>query len=81
MTLRTPETAPRDMTVFLADVGYPWLVLAVWNDHQNEFVTTNFQIDLYRGKWNDTYFENEYHAPDKLKGWMPLPEIPKCPTP
>ena len=31
------DTAPRTGQLFLADVGLPWLVMAMWSEAQDEF--------------------------------------------
>lgn len=71
---KTPETAPRDGSTFLAAVGYPWPVLACWNEHNDEFVLANLQVNLVDGE-QDPYFENEYERIGALKRWMPIPEL------
>lgn len=72
-----PDTAPRDMSSFLANVGMPWPVLAVWNEVQGQFCTTELQVDMYQGVYNDTYFQCEYYNPDQVLGWMLLPSPPE----
>lgn len=74
---RKPETAPKDGTAFLAHLGYPWPVVALWNGYTGQWVYASTQIGMVDGKWNDAYFENEYEPVGALKGWMPLPEIPR----
>lgn len=70
------ETAPKDGTLFLGNFGYPWAILAAWNEPSEEYCVAELQIGLYHGKWNDTYFETD-HLPEKdLLGWLPMPEIP-----
>lgn len=69
--MNTPETAPKD-EVILLDVGYPWLVVGIWNEPSEKWVYADLQIDQYSGLWNDTYFQNEHEK--KIKGWLPLPE-------
>ena len=72
MNWQTPETAPKD-TTFMADVGLPFAVVACWNAAEDLWVYANAQCDLYRGAWNDFYFENERTS--ELLGWMPMPEV------
>ena len=72
-----PETAPKDGSTFLADVGYPWPVLAVWSKAHNEWACADYQLDVLNGEWVDAYFQTEYEKPDGLRAWMPLPKINK----
>lgn len=67
-------TPPRDR-VFLADVGYPYLVLCHYNPINNDYVYTELQVDLYEGVWQDYYFQNEHCAEDEIKGWIELPKV------
>ena len=73
---RPPETAPRDMTVFLGDFGYPWPMAVVWNPVSEQFCAAELQIDMYEGKYEDSYFQNEYLPAHELRRWMPLPDLP-----
>lgn len=69
-----PESAPKDGTQILADVGLPWAVVAVWCSHDEKWVYPNLQAcDMANGT-TDTYFENEQES--TIKGWLPLPELP-----
>lgn len=70
---RTDEP-PKDRT-FLADFGYPWPVVAVWNVCEETFVYANLQCGMVDGIEGDTYFENEYEREAEIKRWMPMPEI------
>lgn len=71
---RIPETAPKDC-VFLANVGYPFPLVCAWNGSSGKWCCAMINVGPVDGKWDDTYFENEFLAPDDLRGWMPLPEI------
>jgi len=46
--------------------------VAIWNDTDKSFVFANLQIDLFEGKWNDTYFENEYVQEKEITKWREL---------
>jgi len=46
--------------------------VAIWNDTDKSFVFANLQIDLFEGKWNDTYFENEYVQEKDITKWREL---------
>jgi len=71
---QTPETAPKD-DVIIANLGFPFPLVATWNKPSGQWVTANLEVDLYHGEWNDTSFCNEYFAEKELLGWMPLPEV------
>lgn len=73
---RTDEP-PRDMSVFIADIGLPWSVVAVWNGCDENYVYANLQVNMVNGVYNDTYFENETEGVGGIKRWMPMPELPK----
>ena len=72
-TMNPPDTAPKDGTTFLANMGWPWLVVCMWNAAVDKWVYANPQINLYEGEWNDTYFESEWDDESELKGWIPMP--------
>lgn len=71
---RTDEP-PKTGNTFLADVGYPWPVVAAWNDCDSCWVYANLQVSMVDGVYNDTYFENEHEPANGVKRWMPLPEF------
>ena len=74
--MNTPKTAPKDGSIFLADMGLPWLVVCMWNAAVDKWVYANPQINLYEGEWNDSYFESEWDDESELKGWIPMPPAP-----
>lgn len=71
---QAPDTAPKDGTIILADLGWPWPCAAVWNELNGEWVWANPQLNLVDGK-ADYYFDNEYERPVELKRWHPLPDL------
>lgn len=71
MTMNTPETAPKDRLI-LADAGYPWPVLAIWNPAIEKWATTMLEASDYLGK-SDLYFVTEYE--DELRGWCEPPAM------
>ena len=75
MKLNPSETAPRDMTLFLADFGYPWLLPTMWNPVDSKWAVATVQIGLFAGEWNDTYFESDREESDALLGWVGMPKI------
>lgn len=67
------ETAPRDGNPFLADTEYPWPLVCAWNDAEKMFVCAQLNVNMFEGKYNDTYFESEQY--EEIKAWMPLPAV------
>ena len=72
--MNPPNTAPKEGP-FLADFGYPWLQMAMWNEPSLKWVVADVQVGLYHGEWNDTYFENEMHPEKDILGWLPIPPL------
>jgi hypothetical protein len=66
---------PKNGHCFLADIGMPWPVLAVWNSYEQAWVYANMQVNAMHGEWNDPYFETETEPLDGVKRWQPLPEL------
>jgi len=58
--------------MIIANTGYPWPVLAVWNEAMGKWATTELEWNLYEGQ-GDPGFVTELEA--ELKGWMALPEV------
>ena len=69
-------TPPKDR-LFLADVGFPFLMMTHWCEPSECFVCASLQVDLYQGEWNDYYFENERFYESEIKGWIELPKAIK----
>ena len=68
-----PKTAPKgDVIIALFDCT-PIPVMATWNEPEQQWGCSSVQVNLYQGKWNDTYFQSEYETSNALKAWMPLP--------
>lgn len=66
--------APKTGEQFLADIGLPWAVVAMYNEANNEFVYAEFGFSWYAGR-SDPYFITEYEKGENIKRWQPLPEI------
>lgn len=66
-------TAPKGDVILAEFDNYPLPVATTWNQAQEQWVVANVQCDMYEGRWNDTYFENQYECAGDLKAWMPLP--------
>lgn len=76
--LNPPDTAPKDGTVFLADLGYPWMCYAVWNPSMSNYAYAQLELGNFEGE-NDYYFIGESADKSELLGWLPMPEL--YPTP
>jgi len=70
---KSAESAPKDVSVFLGNFGYPWAVATVWNECDEKFVHTSLQAAAMSDGTMDTYFENEYF--DDLISWREMPAI------
>jgi len=68
------NTPPKDNS-FLADIGLPYYVVALWNKAMGYYVYADLQVDLYNGEWDDTYFQTDHFDENELKSWIELPEI------
>jgi len=66
--------APKTGEQFLADVGYPWPVVAVYSEAENGFVYAELECSLYEGK-NDPYYITEREKPENIKRWRPMPKL------
>jgi len=72
--LRDPAEAPKDGTMILVAVGWPWLVPAMWCEYGNDWVIASPQVDYLHGS-SVRHFENETEP--TIHGWLPMPKIPK----
>ena len=71
--LNPPDTAPKDGTQILADFGWPYLLVAAWNEVDTQWVCANLQAERHE-KGDDYYYENLYENHSSLKCWMRFPE-------
>jgi len=46
--------------------------VAMWNEQGNQFVYADPAADMYKGKWNMSYYENEYIDEKDIIGWSDL---------
>lgn len=67
------ESAPRDGTNVLLDIGFPWPVIGFFDEIHSNWVYSQLQCSNFDGDC-DFYFETEWQKIDP-KFWMPLPEI------
>ena len=70
-------TPPPKDRLFLADVGFPSLMMTHWYEPSECFVCASLRVDLYQGEWNDYYFENEHFYESEIKGWIEVPKDKK----
>jgi hypothetical protein len=68
------KTPPPKDDIFLANIGIPYAVTCGYNEVQKQFFYADIQIDLYKGKFKDAYFQTEYIDESKIISWMHLPE-------
>ena len=71
--MNPPETAPRDGSVFLADIGWPWLLPCMWCDRPGKWSVATPQA-CTAGREADRWWESDWEAEDALTGWLPVPE-------
>ena len=70
-------TPPPKDTLFLADIGYPYYVLAHWSKVDNKYIFAELQVDMYHGEWDDVYFQTDRFFEDEIKSWIELPKVTK----
>lgn len=46
--------------------------VAIWSQADECFVYANLQVDLFQGKWNMRYFENESIDESDIVSWSEL---------
>lgn len=46
--------------------------VAIWSEADKKFVYANIQADMYEGKWNMMYFENEYIKESEITNWRAI---------
>lgn len=74
--LADPLDAPRDGTFILGSFGWPWLVPAVWNSYDDEWVVCHMQAQEMANGLDDRWLEMEREKATSLKGWLPVPPLP-----
>lgn len=76
MKLNPPQTAPKNMDVFLGLFeGYPSLVSASWNPHVQVWVYTHQNRNIMNGEYTGPYFETEWVRETAIIGWLPMPSF------
>ena len=74
--LREPLEAPRDGTFILGAFGWPWLVPAIWNSYDQEWVVCHMQAQEMANGLDDRWLEMEREKALALTGWLPVPPLP-----
>ena len=75
MKWQPSDTAPRDGTMILADFGWCWPYIAVWNDLDQKWVVATLNAQEMPDDEIDYWFETESFAMEDLEYWMPLPKL------
>ena len=61
---------PKDRQIIIStDTGR---CVARWSPADKMFVYANPQIDMFGGKWDMYYYENEYIKEEDIKAWREL---------
>ena len=72
---KSAETAPKGDVIIALFTDHPVPVVATWNEPEQQWIFSNVQTNLFKDKWNDTFFETEYECAGALKAWMPMPQV------
>lgn len=83
--LLAADDAPRDGTMILAHLGWPWMVPASWNPETEEWAIATWNASAMAGSGEiipdhgitETWWESDTDYDGSLKGWMPWPAIPE----
>lgn len=59
---------PKDRQIIITD-EYGMERVAHWSEADEKFVYANLQTDMYEGKWNMNYYENEYIKEEHILYW------------
>jgi len=68
----TPGIPPKDGNVYLVDLGFPYLAMAVWHPIHQEWAWANHQVDIYEGVYQDSYFDTEHAKDDEINGYAKM---------
>lgn len=66
--------APKTGEQFLADIGLPWAVVAMYSEADEKFVYAEMECSLFEGRY-EAYFVTEREKVENIKRWQPLPEL------
>jgi hypothetical protein len=68
--------APRDGTVILGAFGWPFLIPAAWNEHDERWTVCTLQASQMDSGKSDVWWENDWEHHNALLGWAPMPILP-----
>ncbi len=68
----TNKPPPKDND-FIADIGLPFSVCAIYNEVQDEFIYCTVGMKMINGQWNDSCFKQEYAQHNEILAWMEMP--------
>ena len=74
--LREPLEAPRDGKFILGAFGWPWLLPAIWNSYDQEWVVCHMEAQKMANGVDDRWLEIEREGALTLTGWLPVPPLP-----
>ena len=61
---------PKDRQIIIStDMGK---YVAIWSPADKKFAYANPQIDMFEGKWDVYYYENEYIKEEDITSWREL---------
>lgn len=59
---------PKDKQIIITD-EYKMERIAHWSEADEKFATAMMHLDMYEGKWNMNYYENEYIKEENILSW------------
>lgn len=68
------KTAPQTGEQFLADIGVPWAVVAMYSEADERFVYAEAECSLFDGRY-EAYFVTEREKVENIKRWQPMPKL------
>lgn len=71
---KDPKDAPKDRVFLAFFKNWPFCTTCHWSKSSKKWVAANLQYDLWDGKFDDAYFENEYFNIENMIKWCELPE-------
>jgi len=70
-------TAPRDGSSILGAFGWPFLIPAAWNEHDERWTVCTMQAQQMDSGKTDVWWETDWEHPTALLGWLPIPLLPE----
>ena len=69
---KEPDTAPKDGSVFIADIrGFLDPVACMFNEYEHKYIVASSALNMVDER-NDPYFESEYFDLNDLVKWRKL---------